>query len=157
WVAGYDEADWAHGYSFGDLVVGKWNGTAVSWAPIDGVPATPAVDPKSFDVTGWRGGQTAAGDDVGQWASIAVDAMGNPAIAYYDRTHRALKFAQRSGTHWSSHTVDGPPGADNGRYAKLSIVNGQFVIAYQSIAAGGTGGALISKVRIATGAGATPS
>ena len=32
--------------SYGDLVVGKWDGTKVDWDSVDGVPDTPKVDSK---------------------------------------------------------------------------------------------------------------
>jgi MYXO-CTERM domain-containing protein len=149
WVAGYSEADYDNDYFYGDLVVGKWDGTRVDWTSVDGVPSEPPVDPAAFDVTSFRGGQTEAGDDVGTWTSIAIDGSGNPAVAYLDRTHRALKFAQFDGNAWTVSTVEGKDGADIGRYAKLLAQGGGFVIAYQSIEAGGDNGALISKVRVA--------
>jgi hypothetical protein len=155
WVAGYSEADPAGGLSYGDLVAGTWSGTAVGWAQVDGVPAAPPPDPTLHDVTGFRGGQTAPGDDVGLYTSIAVDGAGQPVIAYYDRTHRALKLARRAGGVWSAHTVAGGAG-DHGRHAKLLPHAGGFVIAYLAIVAGGTDGALISKVRLATSATEAP-
>jgi len=157
WVAGYSEADWDNGNTYGDLVVGKWDGTKVAWNQVDGVPSTPAVDPTVFDINGFRGGQTAPGDDVGLWTSIAIGGDGNPAVSYLDNTNQALKFAQYNGTTWAVQTVDSVPNGVVGRYSKLIFLNGNFVIAYQSIAPGGTGGALISKVRVATSAGATPT
>jgi hypothetical protein len=157
WVAGYSEADYNNGNSYGDLVVGKWDGTKVDWDQVDGVPSTPAVDCTQYDCSGFRGGQTASGDDVGLWTSIALGADGNPAVAYYDRTHKALKFAQYNGTSWSVQQVDTVMGGDVGRYAKMLFLGGNFVIAYQSLAPGGTNGAVISKVRIATSTGGTPA
>lgn len=150
WVAGYSEADWDNGFPYGDLVVGKWDGAKVAWAQVDGVPVEPLPDSTQYDVKGFRGGQTEPGDDVGLWTSIAVGADGNPAVAYYDRTHKALKFAMFDGSAWSSHTVETKASSDIGRYAKLLALGSQYVIAYQSIEPGGTNGALISKVRVAT-------
>ncbi len=157
WVAGYSEADWDNGNSYGDLVVGKWNGTNVAWNQVDGVPSTPPVDPTVYDVNGFRGGQTAPGPDVGLWTSIVIGGDGNPAVSYYDRTNFALKFAQYDGTSWAVQTVDSTPSGQVGRYSKMIFLNGNFVIAYQSIAPGGTGGALVSKVRVATSTGGTPA
>lgn len=125
WVAGYAEADWSNGYSWGDLVVGQWNGTKVGWSAIDGVPAEPLVDPALYDKNGFRGGQTESGDDVGLWTSIAVAGERQAAVAYYDRTHKALKFAQQTGTSWNIMTVETKPQSDIGRYAKLLIVGGK--------------------------------
>jgi hypothetical protein len=150
WVAGYAEADWDNGNSYGDLVVGKWNGKSVDWQAIDGVPAEPAPDPKTIDVNGFRGGQVESGEDVGLWTSIALDKAGNPAVAYYDRTNKALKLARFDGAAWAVSTVDGKAGEDIGRYAKIVALNGTFVIAYGTIAPGGDNGALVSTVRVAT-------
>ena len=93
---------------------------------------------------------------MGTWTSIAVDSAGNPAVAYYDRTHRALKFAQLDGSAWSIATVDSKPKADIGRYAKLLSTSSGFVIAYQAIESGGDNGALLAKVKVATSTSAKP-
>ncbi|WP_235879705.1 MYXO-CTERM sorting domain-containing protein [Polyangium aurulentum] len=156
WVAGYVEANWVDEYSWGDLAVGQWNGERVGWSVIDGVPADPPVDPAQFNKSAFRGGQTEAGDDVGLWTSIAVDDAGRPAVAYYDRTHRALKFAQSTASGWSVMTVETQPQSDIGRYAKLLFVGGKPVIAYLSIGPG-ENGAVTSKVRLAKGASAAPT
>jgi len=150
WVAGYAEADWDNGNSYGDLVVGKWNGKNVDWVAVDGVPAEPAPDPKTINVHGFRGGQTESGDDVGIWTSIAVDSAGNPAVAYYDRGNMALKLARLEGEKWTVSTVDGKAGADIGRYAKIVALGSGFVIAYSTLAPGGDSGALVSTIRVAT-------
>lgn len=152
WFAGYSEADWDNGLSYGDLVAGKWDGTKVAWKQVDGVPDEPVVDGTAYDLKGFRGGQTEPGDDVGLWTSIAVGGDGNPAVAYYDRTHHALKFAQYDGKSWAAHTVQSKDHADIGRYAKLLFVGGKFVIVFQAIEPGGVNGALVSAVRVATSA-----
>jgi hypothetical protein len=157
WVAGYAEADWDNGNSYGDLVVGKWNGTSVDWEAVDGVPADPPPDPKTINVDGFRGGQTESGDDVGIWTSMALDAAGNPAVAYYDRGNKALKLARLDGDKWVVSTVDSKPNADIGRYAKIVALSGGFVVAYSTVAAGGTGGALISTIRVATSKNQKPA
>ncbi|MEP7123587.1 MAG: hypothetical protein ABJE95_21845 [Byssovorax sp.] len=156
WVAGYSEADWNNGNTYGDLVVGKWNGKNVEWASVDGVPTDPPPDPKTVDVDGFRGGQTEAGDDVGIWTSIALDSKGNPAVAYYDRTNLALKLAKFDGAKWSVSVVDGKAGANTGRYAKIVALGGGFVIAYSTVTAGGDKGGLISTVRVATSTSESP-
>ncbi len=157
WVAGYAEADWDNGNSYGDLVVGTWNGKNVDWQAVDGVPVDPAPDPKVFNVDGFRGGQTASGDDVGIWTSIALDSAGNPAVAYYDRSNLSLKLARLDGETWTVSTVDSKAGADIGRYAKIVALNGGFVIAYSTLAAGGDGGALVSTIRVATSKNQKPA
>ena len=157
WVAGYSEADWDNGNSYGDLVVGKWNGKSVDWQSIDGVPSEPLPDPETVNVNGFRGGQTESGEDVGLWTSIAVDTAGNPAVAYYDRTNKALKLAKYDGAKWAISTVDGKAGTDTGRYAKIVALGGGFVIAYSTLGPGGDNGALLSTVRVATSKNQSPA
>jgi hypothetical protein len=162
WVAGYSEAWWIadgrSGNQYGDLVVGKWNGKKVDWKQVDGVPSEPKVDGMMYNVNGFRGGQTEPGDDVGIWTSIALDAKGDPAVAYYDRTNKALKFARNlGGNHWDVITVDSKAKSDVGRYAKLLAMNGGWAIAYQSIEPGGDNGAALSRVRLASTTSSTPT
>jgi hypothetical protein len=77
-------------------------------------------------------------------------------VAYYDRTHRSLKYARFDGTAWAVHTIEARQGADLGRYAKLLFVGGVPVVGYQVIEPI-DGGAVSSKVRLATASSATPS
>lgn len=156
WVAGYAEGDWNNAYSWGDLAVGKWSGDHVAWGLVDGVPTDPPPDTVHYNAKGFRGGQTEPGDDVGLWTSIAIDPSGNPAVAYYDRTNKSLKFAQFRDSAWNIATIDVKENSDIGRYAKLQFVNGVPAIAYLYIEPGGENGALKSGVRLATGASANP-
>ncbi len=150
WVAGYLEANWDQVYQFGDLVVGKWNGTAVDWEIVDGVPTEPEVDGKVFNLKGFRGGQTSPGDDVGLWTSVALDpSSGQPAVAYYDRTNKALKFARFNGTAWEVSFVDNGSDNDVGRYAKLVYDGNTAKIAFLAIDSAADG-FLTSRVRLAT-------
>ncbi|MBI5488242.1 MAG: hypothetical protein HY905_12990, partial [Deltaproteobacteria bacterium] len=73
---------------YGDLVVGTWDATAgeMDWEHVDGVPATGDV---TGSPSGWRGGISTPGDDVGKYTTIAVGADGEPRVAYYDVTHGA--------------------------------------------------------------------
>jgi hypothetical protein len=150
WIAGYLEASYDQEYLYGDLAVGRWNGSEVEWKAVDGVPSEPAVDPQRFDSKGFRGGQTEPGDDVGLWTSIAVGPDGNPAVAYYDVTHRALRYAKFNGESWDAGEVQKIELGDAGRYAKLVFVGGQPVIAYLFIEPG-EAGAMKSGVRLARG------
>ncbi|MCX8063508.1 MAG: hypothetical protein N3D16_13085, partial [Anaerolineales bacterium] len=43
--------------------------------------------------------------DVGEWASIAVDYLNRPHIAYYDKANGCLKYAFKD-VVWSIHTLD---------------------------------------------------
>lgn len=156
WVSGYVEANWEDAWTYGDLVVGKWDGERVDWIAADGVPSEPPVDVQLYDPTGFRGGQTEAGDDVGLWTSLAVDDAGNPAVAYYDVTNRALRYAyatQADGVVWNAVEVQKIEGGDVGRYAKLLFVAGKPVIAYH-FTEPGDGGLFKSGVRVASGSGA---
>ncbi len=174
WVAGYDDIGYTQGPDaganqvlFGDLVVGKWDGSKVDWQSVDGLPAVdPTLDPGTpggppdptyYDPKGFRQGLTDPGDDVGMWTSIVLDSSGNPEVAYYDATHRALKFASYDGSSWSMHTVESDDHGDIGRYAKMLLVDGKPTIAYLSIMPGGTNGTAKSSVRVATASTATPA
>lgn len=151
WVAGYFEkaiSEKGDAFNYGDLGVGKYDGTKVDWAFVDGVPEQ-EVDPKQYDPNGFRGGVTDAGDDVGLWTSIAADDSGKIGVAYYDRTNRALKFAMQDGEGWKVTPVQQKPTSDIGRYAKLMWLNGAWTIAFLA-AEPGDAGAVTSGVRIAT-------
>ena len=140
---------------FGDLIFGAWDGTSVTWEHVDGVPAE-EVDPEYYDADGFRGGITSAGDNVGLWTSLAIAPDGTPMIAYYDITHRALKFASKTGDAWSTHTVAKPDAGDIGRNATLKLIDGKPVIAFLAVE-GQADGAVHSAVRIATGTSGIPS
>lgn len=151
YVAGYVEksiSEMGDRFSWGDLAVGKYNGTNVDWQLIDGVPDE-AVDPKAYDPDGFRGGVVEPGDDVGLWTSIAADDKGTLGVAYYDRTHRSLKFALQAGEKWTVSTVQEKAASDLGRYAKLLWNKGSWTIAFLA-AEPGENGAVTSGVRIAT-------
>jgi len=153
WVSGYLEANIEDAWSYGDLVVGRYDGERVDWVAVDGVPSEPAVDPEIYDPTGFRGGQTEAGDDVGLWTSLAFDDAGNPAVAYWDATNAALRYAHNSGGAWTTTEVQRTEGGDVGRYAKLLFVGGNPVISYH-FTEPGSGGLFNSGVRVASGSGA---
>lgn len=154
WVAGYIEksiSEKGDNFQWGDLGVGKVDDTgAVEWELVDGVPEQ-EVDPKEYDVSGFRGGVTDPGDDVGLWTSIAAKDDGTLGVAYYDRTHRSLKFAFRAGTVWTVTTVQEKASSDIGRYAKLVYANGAWNLAFLAVEPG-QGGAVSSGVRLATSA-----
>ncbi len=151
WVSGYLEKSISKNgsdFSWGDLVVGKYDGTAIAWEIIDGVPEV-EVDPTSYDVNGFRGGVTDPGDDVGLWTSIAANDSGGLAVAYYDRTNRSLKVAVQGDEGWTVSTVQQKDTSDLGRYAKIAWINGAWTIAFLAMEPG-EGGAVTSGVRVAT-------
>jgi MYXO-CTERM domain-containing protein len=169
WVAGYNDAALGNdgSYQYGDLVVGKYDTTAqkVNWTTVDGLPPKPTDGScPDYDPTGWRGGVTDSGDDVGLWTSIQLNAQNRPMVAYYDATNHALKFAgafdsDTFSVYTLAGAVDGgqpeDPGEDAGRYAKMTLVNGNPVIAF-SVTETGNGGHERSKVVLATANSATP-
>lgn len=169
WVAGYNDAalGQAGNFLYGDLVVGKYDptGNQVSWVTVDGLPAprTDGTCPDN-DPTGWRGGETDSGDDVGLWTSIQVNGSNRPMVSYYDATNHALKFAAAFDSDtFGVYTLAGAqpggqppePGMDAGRYSKMVVVNGAPVIAY-SVNEAADDGHLRSKVVLATANTPTP-
>lgn len=153
WVAGYLEANYEQpAPNYGDLVVGRVVEGKVDWEIVDGVPSDPPPDPKLTNVEGFRGGQTAPGPDVGLWTSLAINPATNlPAVAYYDRTNKALKFAALQGAgKWDITVVRDEPEGDVGRYAKLIYENTTPVIAYMYVEPTESG-LLASGVKLARG------
>jgi hypothetical protein len=69
-----------HGVEGLGLAVGMWDAWTTEW-----------IDP---------------GGNVGAYAAVAADADGEPHVAYFDQTHRCLKYAARDGPHWSIQFVD---------------------------------------------------
>ncbi|MEO6420079.1 MAG: hypothetical protein ABIP39_11755 [Polyangiaceae bacterium] len=159
WVAGYNDAVVSpdENHLYGDLVVGKYDAAkqAVAWQTVDGVaPRTDGSCPDN-QRDGWRGGETEAGDDVGRYTNILLDPQDRPMVSYFDDTHTALKFASYDGEHWASYTVTSAPGSDIGRYAKMTLVAGNPVIAFL-VMEKGNGGHMRSKVALAKASTATP-
>jgi hypothetical protein len=155
WVSGYNEADWEGNVSYGDLVVGKWNGSAVDWVHVDGVPDEEA-DETVFDKTSWRGGLDSAGPDVGLWTSMQVNAAGHPRVAYWDFSTKGLKLASFDGSVWTVSSVYQKSGLEAGRYAKLLLISDVPAIAFQVIEPGDNGFAT-SKVVLGRATSTTPS
>ena len=127
---------------------------AIEWQWVDGVPTEPASIPDTY-----RRGNTDAGDDVGLYTSIAVTAMGEPRIAYYDATHKALRYA--AGTvhrQWKAIAVDTPPTGRAGLYASLSLDKNDIPsIAYMVTDLPDGKGGFQSKLRVASAKSATPA
>jgi hypothetical protein len=152
-LSGYSPGNPA-GSAYGDLVFGTWDPGAMSvdWEIVDGAPSSPITN----DVTGWRAGVSAPGDDVGLWTSIG-ESGGTYYIAYYDKTNGALKLAIGTSGSWQASVVDDT--GDSGRYASLAFdPSGNPVIAYlQMIQATDGSGRVVSTARVATAASPMPA
>lgn len=99
---------------------------------------------ESTNGTTWSSPEDVSTDGItGQFPSLAIDAAGEPAIAYYrcndyhptnrtcDGNKDGLYLARRSGGVWTSHPVVAAPGAMEGSYPALGFVAGKAVIAHQ--------------------------
>ncbi|HJZ85732.1 MAG TPA: hypothetical protein VKN99_11210 [Polyangia bacterium] len=129
---------------YGDLLVGTVDpGGKIQYQIVDGVPNSPPT----LDPSGYRGGITDPGDDVGLYTSLKLDAMGRARVSYFDATHGALKLAlarDASNAAWDIVTVDAPPlgttpatadtpGVRVGIYTSLTLdKNGLPQIAYMA-------------------------
>ena len=107
----------AYSAGLGDLVFGKEKDDGqIAWEYVDGLP--------SRDDPGVLAGPTLLpGPDVGLYASLALDDLQRPHIAYFDRTNGALKYAVRSGQGWSIQTLPslGDETHVTGRSASLAL------------------------------------
>ena len=95
-------------------------GVVSGWDFVDGVPDEAPDISNSHN----RGGISDKGDDVGRYTSIATSSTNEPIIAYYDKTHGALKFASFGAIRWHTHTVDvgiGAPGDGRRRRRPLDV------------------------------------
>jgi len=108
--------------AIGNPRIGYYDATARTLKFVAKDGATPWQAPETVD---------ASSDDVGTYASLAVDAAtGQPHIAYYDVTAKALRYATRTAA-WSASFVDWTPGVDVGRYASIALdPTGRPAIAY---------------------------
>ena len=157
WVSGYS-AGLTDRYSYGDLVVGTWDATAgeMDWEHVDGVPATGDV---TGAPSGWRGGMSTPGDDVGKYSTIAVGADGEPRVAYFDVTHGALKFAVHSASGWTVRPTPIDDQGDAGRFADMAVgPDGRAAISYNALEERtDLPGAYVSKIKVAWAADAAAS
>jgi MYXO-CTERM domain-containing protein len=142
----------AYNNSYGDLMIGHITppGVVQGWDYVDGVPD------EAPDITNShsRGGITDKGDDVGRYTSIATSSTNEPIIAYYDKTHGALKFAIFGAIRWHTYVVDsgtGVPdagGDDIGKWASMTVgPDGMPAIAYSAWVEKGDSGEPESQLR----------
>ncbi|MGZ3437989.1 MAG: MYXO-CTERM sorting domain-containing protein, partial [Polyangia bacterium] len=152
----------AYNNNYGDLMIGHITppGVVQGWDFVDGVPDVAPDIANSHN----RGGVSDKGDDVGRYTSIATSATNEPIIAYYDKTHGALKFASFGAIRWHTHTVDvgiGAPatgGDDIGRWTSMTMgPDGKPAIAYSAWVAKGTSGMPESQLRWAQATTTTPT
>jgi hypothetical protein len=122
----------AYNLDYGDLMFGilSRDGMNIDWEFVDGVPSsTSAV---TGDVDGPRGGLSEPGHDLGLYTDIEIDALGQPHIAYHDRSYGRLKYAIGTTTGWKIHTIDDAGTA--GMYAHLTFTDdGRPRIAYLTL------------------------
>ncbi|HWE30136.1 MAG TPA: hypothetical protein VHB97_19135, partial [Polyangia bacterium] len=152
----------AYNNTYGDLMIGHITppGVVGGWDFVDGVPDEAPDIANSHN----RGGISDKGDDVGRYTSIATSSTNEPVIAYYDKTHGALKFASFGAIRWHTHTVDvgmGTPdagGDDVGRWTSMTIgPDGKPAIAYSAWVAKGVSGMPESQLRWAQATPTTPT
>ena len=123
---------------------------------VDGVPATGDV---TGAPSGWRGGMSTPGDDVGKYSTIAVGADGEPRVAYFDLTHGALKFAVHSASGWTVRATPIDDQGDAGRFADMAVgPDGRAAISYNALEERtDLAGAYVSKLKVAWAADAAAS
>ncbi len=152
----------AYNNDYGDLMIGHISppGVVNNWEYVDGVPELTAPDNPLSQV---RAGISDKGDDVGQYTSLAITPAGDPAVAYYDATHGALKFASFGAVRWHTHIIDkgagmvGKGGDEIGRFASLTLAkDGLPGIAYYAQVAQGKSGKREGQLRFAQSKVADP-
>jgi hypothetical protein len=155
WLSAYSTGDTFAQRPYGDLIVGQYNAATmqVRWEHIDGVPSDGEI---TGAPSGWRGGISTPGPDVGRWNSLRLTSSGQPRVAYWDTTRDKLKFASFDGTNWQTHVVD--PNGQTGRYTSLVMLAGDVpAIAYRATAPDPMmPGRILALVRYARANSATP-
>ena len=152
----------AYNTTFGDLVLARItpespveNGVAkqslneFEFVYVDGVPSGPVVgDPNKI-----RNGVRDAGENVGQDASVTLDAQGNAHIAYLDVDKGNLKYARVGADNTVQAVITVDAEAFTGRYTDIIIgANGAPQISYMAPSVGGS-----SQLRFVAADNATPT
>ena len=137
-----------------DERAGSWDSRIV--VDSQGRPHLSAINPSG----GQKGLEYIARDQSGEWvlesievgfqgwedaASLAIDPLGNPHIAYVDRQFRTLALASRSEAGWNVGIVDDESGS--GLFPSLAIdETGRFHISYLRVAGTSTGAVMYATV-----------
>jgi hypothetical protein len=122
----------AYNLDYGDLMFGVLlrDGASIDWESVDGLPSSTTAVTGAID--GPRGGLSEAGADVGHYSDIKIDLMGQPHIAFHDRSNGALKYAVGTMEGWKVHSIDDSGTA--GLYADLTLTDdGRPRIAYLTV------------------------
>lgn len=111
WISAYNR-------TYGDLMVGRVEARSIGiedvyWDFIDGVPDVPP----NAGPSGPRGGVAEAGDDMGQYTSIALTSEGWPMIAYQDVENGDLVLMYTKG---EAAVIDDPVDGDADEDIELS-------------------------------------
>lgn len=112
----------AYSARLGDLVLGKEKEEGhIAWEYVDGLPS--GDDPGVL-----AGPKLLPGPDVGLYASLALDELQRPHIAYFDRTNGTLKYAVLYGQGWKIQTLPHLGEGDHlfGRSASLALSSDGF-------------------------------
>jgi hypothetical protein len=80
----------------------------------------------------WNLERVETAGDTGWYTSIALDALGNPFIAFVDGDNQTVNVAHRSGGVWTSERVDGP-GQFNGNTNIAIGTNGTVQVGYYDL------------------------
>lgn len=89
------------GYSFTSLAVDASNKVHISYYDFDGSKIKYATN----ELGSWKN-ETAATEDTSTFNSLALSPGGQPNIAYWGKSSGELKVASKSGSVWSSFSVD---------------------------------------------------
>ncbi len=138
--------DWTIETANAEGKVGSFSALAVSSVAADDLAAEPVVHVAYYNETYgelWHSARTPegwtsevvhstpdAGDNVGRFASIAVDEDGFVHITYADTGAAALRYATNLSGQWESMEI--PNDGEAGSYSRIAVVKGIAYVAYQA-------------------------